>query len=588
MPGRRVPPGVLAGVFLIALATLTFEVGLTRAFSVLLRYHFVFLAISLATCGLGVGGLADYLLLRRTRERSGGATLSLLAGGAAIAFAASIALLFSTPLAGHLTSLPIVGGICIVPFIFTGAFLSQAFATWSAQGGRLYFFDLTGAALGSCLVIVALQLLGATNVPLLCAVLAAGAALAVAPAGAVRIGSGALAALAVAALAGNLARPVLDLPAIPPGAGPSAKPLFKELGDPSIKAEIVYTDWNAFARTDVVRYARPDGKYHPEDDLFVYTDGEVPTNIVEFNGDLQTVADRYHGFLGFVPFRTGRPDHVLLIGPGGGLDVLMALAVGSSRIEGAELNPSMLPIVRHFRDLAGPVYDYANVDVRVEEGRSYVRRSRERYDLIYMALTKTATTASSSLALVESYVHTVEGFQDYLGHLSDDGQVAVVCQHPLVLMRLFLTAYQALLRDGVPAQEAARHLVAVSVPREAYGAGPYRHLLIVYRKPLSPERSAELAREVIALRLDPAYFPGVYEPQPFTGLGSQSPSVRQLAQRVDAWWGESAVDVTPRTDDRPFVIDFYPGIPPSMRNFALGVLALVLLFGLGTVLYLGR
>lgn len=585
---RGVPAGVLGGVFLMALATLAFEVGLTRAFSVLLRYHFVFLAISLATCGLGVGGLVDFLALRRSRQGASGEALSPLALGAALAFAGSIALLFTPALAARLTSLAVVGGICLVPFVLVGAFLSHAFAIWSAQGGRLYFYDLSGAALGSCLVIVALQLLGATNVPLLCGLLAALAGLLTASGALPRALAGAVAALMVAGLVVNLRSPFIDLPAIPPSAGQSAKPLFMELGNPNIKAEIVHTAWNAFARTDVVRYARPDGTFHDDDELYVYTDGEVPTNIIPFDGNLQSVADRYHDFLGFFPFRTGRPRQVLLIGPGGGLDVLMSLAVGATVIEGAELNPSMLPIVRRYRHLAGPVYDYANVDVRVEEGRSYVRRSQRRYDLIYMALTKTATTASSSLALVESYVHTVEGFQDYLRHLTENGQVAVVCQHPLVLVRLMLTAYEALVREGVPPHQAMRHLAAASVPREHYVLGPYRHLLLVGRAPLTAARARELAQEAIALHLVPVFFPGAYEPEPFARLAAGQMTMDQFVAYVDRWWGQTPVNVAPCTDDRPFVIDFHPGIPAHMRNFALGVFLLVVLFSVGTIVHLAR
>ncbi|MCD6362301.1 MAG: hypothetical protein J7M38_15700 [Armatimonadetes bacterium] len=572
----------------MSLATLTFEVGLTRAFSVLLRYHFVFLAISLATCGLGVGGLLDFLALRRRGRRAGTEALAPLALGAAVAFAASIALLFSPPMAARLTSLAVVGGICIVPFILVGAFLSHAFAAWSAQGGRLYFYDLSGAALGSCVVIIALQLVGATNVPLLCGVLAAAAATATAAGLRPRLAGAGLGAVLAAGLIINLRAPFISLPAIPPSAGHNAKPLFMELGDPNIKVEIVHTRWNAFARTDVVRYARPDGRFHDEDELYVYTDGEVPTNIIPFNGDLQDFADHYGDFIGFFPFRTARPDQVLLIGPGGGLDVLMALAAGASNIEGAELNPSMLPIVRHYRDFAGPVYDYSNVHVRVEEGRSYVRRSDRSYDLIYMALTKTATTASSSLALVESYVHTVEGFQDYLRHLSDNGRIAVVCQHPLVLMRLYLTAREALVREGVPPEQALRHLAALSVPPEKYRFGPYRHLLMVGRRPLAPERSAELARQVIALGLVPVFFPGAYEPEPFAELASGRVSMDDFVRHVDRWWSAVPVNVAPCTDDRPFVIDFNPGIPPRMRNFTIGVFLLVVLFSAVTIIYLAR
>ncbi|MBD3293148.1 MAG: hypothetical protein GF393_09505, partial [Armatimonadia bacterium] len=464
-------------MFLVALAGLTFEVALTRAFSVLLRYHFVFLAISMATCGLGVGGLVDFLWLRR-REAKDSTILSLLAAASAVTFAGAVALLFSDPMAAYLTSLAVVGGVCIVPFILTGAFLSHAFARWSHQGGRMYFYDLTGAALGSCAVIVALQLLGATGVPFLCAAFAAIAAVVVAKGAALRAVGGALAVGAIVAVGLSVTRPLISLPQVPPNLGNEAKPLFKELADPQIEAKIVHTDWNAFARTDVVAYARPDGTWVPTDDMFVYTDGEVPTNLIHFDGDLRQIAHNYRRFIGFFPFVAERPERVLLIGPGAGLDVLLALAAGADEIEGAELNPSMLPIVRRYRDFAGPVYDYSNVNVAVAEGRSYVRRAEKKYDLIYMALTKSATTASSSLALVESYVHTVEGFEDYLSHLSDDGQLAIVCQHPLVQARLMLTGIAALQREGLSRDEALQRVGMISLPRRMYVTGPYRHLVM--------------------------------------------------------------------------------------------------------------
>ncbi|MEA3403573.1 MAG: hypothetical protein U9R79_20185 [Armatimonadota bacterium] len=580
------PAAVLAGVFLIALSALTFEVALTRAFSVLLRYHFVFLAISLATCGLGVGGLLDFLWLRSRPGGDDRATLSLLAAATGAAYVGSIALLFSSPLSGHITSLGIVGGVCIVPFILAGGFLSHAFAAWSQQGGRMYFFDLTGAALGSCGVIIALQLLGATGVPFLCAGLAALAAAAVAPGVALRVLGGALTLAAAAAVAVSARHPLIELPTVPPDAGPSAKPLFRELADPDIKAKIVYTEWNAFARTDVVANARPDGTYHPTDDLYVYTDGEVPTNLIHFDGDLDALANRYAHFIGFFPFRSGRPNSVLLIGPGAGLDVLLALAAGASEIEGAELNPSMLPIVRRYRDFAGPVYDYQNVHVVTAEGRSYVRRSPRKYDLIYMALTKTATTAASSLALVESYVHTVEGFQDYLAHLSEDGQLAIVCQHPLVLARLLLTGCEALQREGVPRERALRQIAILSVPEYQYAFGPYRHLVMVFRRPLSPQRSAELARMAVALGLAPRYFPDAVEQPPLNWV--EDITSREFVERFDRWWPHADVDVSPCTDDRPFIIDFNPGVPPQMTRFIAAIALGVLLFAGLSIAWLVR
>ncbi|MFW5867930.1 MAG: hypothetical protein ACOCX2_08955, partial [Armatimonadota bacterium] len=261
--------------------------------------------------------------------------------------------------------------------------------------------------------------------------------------------------------------------------------------------------------------------------------------------------------------------------------------VGAEEIDGAELNPSMLPIVRRYRDFSGPVYDYSNVNVAVAEGRSYVRRADKKYDLIYMALTKSATTASSSLALVESYVHTVEGFEDYLSHLTEDGQVAIVCQHPLVQARLMLTGIEALQREGLSLDEALQHVMMISVPTRMYMMGPYRHLVVISRSPLAAERARELARRAIALRLEPVFVPGAYEVPPYGWL-TQSESIDEFVEQFNRWWVAGDIDVSPVTDDRPFVIDFHPGIPAQMSRFVWAVALAVLLFSLGAIVGLTR
>ena len=109
----------------------------------------------------------------------------------------------------------------------------------------------------------------------------------------------------------------------------------------------------------------------------------------------------------------------MLIGPGGGLDILLASAVGAKQIDGAELNPS-IPRDRAaaIGDFNGQIYDYRTCNIQVDEGRSFVARSDKQYDLIYMALTKTATTARTRMALIEGYIYTTEAFEEYYRHLT--------------------------------------------------------------------------------------------------------------------------------------------------------------------------
>ena len=63
-PGSAgIPRALFLGVGMTALATLIIELGLTRLFSVLLYYHFAFMAISVALLGLGAGGLSSYWIV---------------------------------------------------------------------------------------------------------------------------------------------------------------------------------------------------------------------------------------------------------------------------------------------------------------------------------------------------------------------------------------------------------------------------------------------------------------------------------------------------------------------------------------------
>lgn len=579
---------LMVAVFLTALSVLAFEVALSRAFSVLLRYHFVFLAISLATCGLGVGGLLDYLTagwFRRTGSSS--VHLAWRAAALSILYPLAIYLLFATPLAARLTSVWVVSSVCLLPFLAAGMLLSRVFAEYSGAGGTLYFADLFGAALGSLLVIAGLQALGATNVPIACGLIAAIACVALlwperrlAP----RLGSAALVMVLVLVLAANLQGRYVDLPVLPLRADPNAKPLYQELGDEHIGARILYSEWNAFARTDVVANKGRDGQYHETDDLFIYTDGEVPTNMLWFQGDLKPLADRLRGFIGYAVFDWFRPQDVLLIGPGGGLDILLAAAVGARRIDGVELNPSIPRIMARYRDFNGGVYDLSNVRIYVDEGRSFVRRSADRYDLIYMALTKTATTAASSLALVEGYIYTIEAIEDYLDHLTPDGKVALVFQEPPLLLRTMLAALTALEKRGMTREAALDCLAVCSVPEPAAVAGPYRHLLVISGRPFTPAESERLARHTIAINLTPGYFPDAYEPVPFVWLTQEGATTPQFIAAWNQWrFGRPTLNLEPRRDDQPFVVDLTYRVPGQYRALLVGAALATVLFSMAAL-----
>ena len=573
-----VPLALPLGVFLMSAAVISHEIALTRCFSVLLRYHYVFLIVSTATFGLGLGGLLDYVLLRRRPGEVWG-RLAWLAILLAPLPALSVLILFHPPVSHHLTGLWLVAGVAAPPFLVAGAFLSCVWRSFAGLGGRLYAADLGGAAVGSVAVIAALQLFGGTGTPMAAGVMAGLAAVGLAwHAGGAgrRIGACAAAVVPALLLVANFATGFADLPAVPVTDDRTVKTLYQELGDPAQGARIIYTDWNAFARTDVVQY-HPPGQPEPWPDLYVYTDGDVPTNMKPFDGDMRKVLPDLERFIGFLPFRLQRPEKVLLIGPGGGLDVLLAFAVGSKEIDGPELNPSIPKVMRDFGDLNGRLYDYANVNVSIDEGRSYLNRATKQYDMIYMALTYSATTGGTGgLALVEGYMHTVEAMRTCLQRLSPDGQLVFICGEGRLLLRALLTAVAALEAEGVAHEEALRSVAVIDVWPAEYPQGAYRHMLLVRRTPFTRDESRELAETAMAMGLAPGYCPGTYEPDPFSRLarGGSAEAIDQLLNPPLP--GVVRTTVAPVTDDRPFFADLTVGVPGGFAWFMGAGAALLL------------
>lgn len=519
---------VYIAVGLAACAVLLLEISLTRVLSVLLRFHFVFLIISSALCGLGLGGMAGVSRWRGLTCRfSDHAILATLATLAALSIPLSVWALFRTPLIQHVFDPLTVPLLTLPTFLLAGAFLSYAFDRTVEHAGGLYFADLFGAATGALGVILVLNALGGINAVLSSAVLfaAAGLVLGVGKLPRAWIAPALCTLLVIGLVSANRSEDLLGLRAVRYDRGDEAaqtnvKPLFSpnELANDALDSEIIATDWNAFARTDVVRNAG-------DPTLYVYTDGDVPTNMVPYDGTTESVSDVV-GTLGFAGMVAGPRDRVLFIGPGGGLDIHLGIQAQADDMVGVELNPSIPRLMHEFSDHNGSVYATEGFSLYVDEGRSFVRRDRGEYDVIYTALTKTATTATSGLALVESHVFTVEGFEDYLNHLTPQGRLVAVFDQELIARRALLTAVAALQAEGIPPADAMDHVALVALPRagrtlgamarvgERHGlsvdqvveigrdlaldpsywwASPYSHMLVVTKQPLGPEAADQLA-----------------------------------------------------------------------------------------------
>ncbi|TES87661.1 MAG: hypothetical protein E3J93_05275, partial [Dehalococcoidia bacterium] len=425
---------LLVGVFLTSFSMLAFEITLSRLLSILILYHYVFAIVSLALLGLGLGGIFVYLFRPQTPasgKRFG--TLALFASLTALAIPISVVLMVQI---GYLDStLNNILFYCILlffPFFFTGILLAEVFRTFPEISARVYGADLIGAALGSLGIILFLDAFGAINTSFFLGITAAVAALLFAS----RISKWRtwrawlpIASFIIAAilLITNLLGAYLsDIPII--GKNPN-KDIHHALYEKSSPARIIETRWSAFGRTDLVEYTE-----YPEL-MEIYLDGTATSPMYQFNGNLENpdtaVENLKTTFSGYFPFyflTEAEKDNALIIGPGGGRDVLLALMGSVDDITAVEVNQDLVDVVQEYAHYNGGIFtDFPDVKVIVDEGRNFLKRQTDKYDIIMLSLPVTQTSRSlEGYSLTENFLFTTESIHDYLDHLTDEGRLMVV------------------------------------------------------------------------------------------------------------------------------------------------------------------
>src|SRR3989338_3784632 len=157
---------IYAGIFLVALATLMFEVLLTRIFSVTMWFHFAFVAISIAMFGMTVGAILVYLYPGFFTEQKAPRHMAVSALFFSCTLIAGFLVHLYTPFVTKpsLKNLFFIGltySAISVPFIFSGVAVCLALTKYPRAVGRLYAADLAGAALAIFLTAALAALAGA-------------------------------------------------------------------------------------------------------------------------------------------------------------------------------------------------------------------------------------------------------------------------------------------------------------------------------------------------------------------------------------------------------------------------------------------
>ena len=472
----------LSTAFIVGFVGLSLEIGYTRVISFKLFYYYTYFVIGLALLGLGASS-AFTALSRRLRRTD---IVDLVYRGApaagvvgVISYAIVARLSTDTNLiwaggaraaAGEVTRLVVLSLSLTAVFFALGLLLAPLIVVEAHHVRRIYFWDLSGAALG-CLVAVPLQkwigppamILGSM---VLLALLGAAAA-SVRGRGLLRAAGGVAVVVVLALLAGGLN---------------VRTDATKTLKDSDVTTA---SEWGAVFRVDAIDLG---------DKQVLIHDGLWGSSIWRYDGTRATTA-RFDTDNRQIPFAAvgGDPENLLIIGAAGGNEIQAALTYGVGHVDAVELNPVTVSLLRDtFADYSGNIATNPKVNYVQGDGRTFLARSDQRYDVIWFVAPDSyaASNAATSGAFVlsESYLYTEEMIRTAFDHLTPGGVMVAQFgdfdfdQRPTRTARYLVTARSAL-SDRVADFSAHTGLVVDRGEAELSRVST----IMLFRSPISPE-----------------------------------------------------------------------------------------------------
>jgi hypothetical protein len=553
---------LFAGIFLIALSGLVLEVSITRIFSAAIWYHFAFVAVSVALVGLGASGL---VVQHRVKKLKGKWAENLTIYSAwGIAIFIPITLFVMHALASQVIYLPLFMILFSVPFFLVGIIISAAFNAFASVAGRLYAADLIGASAGALLVVLFLVLTGGEGATLIVGLIAAiGGTIfsRIAKNTKKTVVSLMFVAFALSLIILNHATQIFAIPTDPTAQKDLPIYLREHPG-----SKIVKTEWNSFSRIDVVEGgAGGEGLVAK-----VFIDGGAGTNIISWDGKTES-RQELSTWMQYLPFKMMQDPKVLVIGSGGGRDVVASLVSGSKDVTSVEINPIIYETVKSYGDRAGNVYSHEYVRSYVDEGRSFITRSSEKYDIIYVPFVDTwASVSSGGLSVSENFLYTLQGFQQYYDHLTDTGKIVTV--RWLIDAPRFISTYAKLLeQNGIPQDQLDRHLIMVT--SDSYTQDPSVTMVIFSKSPFTDEEISFFSQSFSQYGYKPILVPGQIMREPYSALLNGQINLDQFYDMFET-------KVYPVTDDNPYFLSFekpLPGVVEVLLYASVGIVAIFLL-----------
>jgi spermidine synthase len=561
-------PTVRAGgvAFLTAAATLFLQVLVHRIVSAKLLNNFAFLVISLTMLGFALSGVVltrwlDAFLARLDDALTSCAALfalSVLCVTVAF-YRADVGPQFPALTRGSVTLYLLrwvpLALLFAAPFAFCGLILGALLSSPALSARRIYFCDLVGSGFGAFAVVPAISGWGVErSLVAACLVLLAGTVLLAPPR---RTGPRLLAAAAALAVVGAGARPdaVFDM----------RYPAQSMLAAARAAGNLEHVAWDPVARIEVSRITARDldsgrfpslvggnAAFHERFRRLLTQNNYAFTYAVQYDGrpeSLDGIEETIYA-AAYQATSVAAP-RTLVIGVGGGFDVLTALHAGARDVTGVEINAATVGILkRTYRDYFRPWVDDPRVHLVQAEGRHYLATTPGPYDVIQLSgVDSYSGTAAAAHVFSENYLYTSEAFDLYLSRLSPAGILNVMrLEFPLPreMLRALTTAVGALRRAG--AARPADHVMMLTQRNGIFTA------MLVKRTPFTDQEQDRLERWAAAS----PFFAVSAGPR----LNARAENMYQRFLSLDGAKREAAfvaaypLDVSPPDDDRPFFFHY--------------------------------
>jgi len=540
-----------------------------RLLSITFWYHFAYMVISLALLGFGASGSFLFLLSRRVYEKMD-AWLVLLAGIAALSFP----LAFSVAKEIGLDPLQLVWQnkewvkmaatylVMAIPFLLSGGIVGIILSAAGRDVPKLYAADLLGAGFGCVAVVPALYL----GPPWMLLPLLSGAVLAGAGWCCMRTpwsGKGIL----VLPLTGTLVLACyVVLPPVPELHHTKAFPMTMVFPDATVEAEregplgLIHVVGSSLIREVPglsLNYGLDGKGGNLPNQKTIFSDGDALSTITRFKDDLDELEHLDFTTMA-LPYHVRRPKKVLVVGAGGGTDVLLALKEKASSITALEANAQVAELMTGpFADFSGHLYSKPEVHLRIQEARQFLHGTEDRFDLIQISLLDSFGGSAAGLySAAESYLYTTEAFGLYLSRLSDSGLLAVtrwIKFPPRDALRIFSTALSALRKTGI-SQRPEEHLVLIRSWKTS--------TLLASKAPFTAEEIEKVLVFNQRRSFDVDYYAGIREEatnrydvqkEAYSFKGATS----LAGSEAKGFLRDYLFDVSPTTDDRPYFSHFF-------------------------------